>query len=202
MAGPSGYANPQLLVSTDWLAAHLNDPNIRVVDCDARDAHGRAHIPGAVNPIEHFMKGPNSRLIMGPDQFAKEMSDLGIGDATQVVCYDASASLYAARFWWCLRYYGHDNCVVLDGGFNKWLSEGRTLEIKIPAKGTAVFTPKPARQDVVCLAEGLKERIGRPGVVIWDVRSVGEWTGANSRGNKRVGHVPGAVHREWSDLMT
>lgn len=199
---PDRYANPQLLVSTEWLAQHLNDANIRIVDCDTRDAYGRVHIPGAVNPIEHFMKGPNSRLIMGPEQFAKELGEMGIGDATQVVCYDASGSLYATRFWWCLRYYGHDACVVVDGGIRKWLLEGRPVDFNVPSKGNARFTPRGPREEIVCLAEDLKERIGRAGTVIWDVRSAGEWTGANSRGNQRVGHVPGAVHREWSDAMT
>lgn len=202
MAGRSDYANPQFLVSTDWLAGHLGDANLRVVDCDVRDAYRRAHIPAAVNPIEHYMKGPNSRLIMGPEQFAKELSELGIGDDTLAVCYDASGSLYAARFWWCLRYYGHDRCAVVNGGFNKWLAEGRSVDYKVSPKGSTTFTAKPPREDVVCLAEGLKQRIGRPGVVVWDVRSAAEWAGANSRGNQRVGHVPGAVHREWSDSMT
>jgi len=198
----TNYANPQLLVSTEWLAAHLNDSNVRIVDCDTRDAYGRVHIPGAVNPIGNFMKGPNSRLIMGPEQFARELSDMGIGNETRVVCYDASGSLYATRFWWCLRYYGHDACVVVDGGFRKWLLEGRPLDFSVPGRGGATFTASGPRADIVCLAEDLKQRIGRPGTVIWDVRSAGEWTGANSRGNQRVGHVPGAVHREWSDAMT
>lgn len=203
----AAYPNPHLLVDTLWLADHLADPSIRIVDCDVRDAYRRAHIPGAVSPKEHYMKGPDSRLVMGPEQFALEMGEMGIGDGTQVVCYDASGSLYAARFWWSLRHYGHDSCVVVNGGWNKWLSEGRPATHKEAtlrqAEGTpaAKFTPRQ-RDDVVCSVDQLKDRAGKGDALIWDVRSEGEWTGANTRGNKRAGHVPGAVHLEWLNCVT
>ena len=68
MADNAGYANPQLLVDTQWLADHMNDPNVRIVDCDVRDAYRRAHVPGAVSPREHYMKNPeDTRLIMEPE---------------------------------------------------------------------------------------------------------------------------------------
>lgn len=197
----AAYPNPYLLVETEWLADHLSDPAIRIVDCDVRDAYHRAHIPGAVSPKEHYMKGPESRLIMGPEQFAQEMGEMGIGDDTQAVCYDASGSLYAARFWWCLRHYGHDNCVVVNGGWNKWLSEGRPATYREPKPSTAKFTPRQ-RDDVVCSLDQLKDRVGKGDTLIWDVRSEGEWTGANTRGNKRAGHVSGAVHLEWLNCVT
>ncbi|MBI2886259.1 MAG: sulfurtransferase [Chloroflexi bacterium] len=198
----SGYPNPHLLVETGWLAEHLQDPNIRILDCDVRDAYRRAHIPGAVCPKEHYMKNPeNNRLIMEPEQFAEEMAQMGIGDDTLVVAYDASGGVYAARFWWCLRYYGHDRCVVVNGGWNKWLKEGHPVTYQEPKPPRASFTPKVC-DDLVCRVDYLKEAIGKPGTVIWDVRSVGEWNGANSRGNQRVGHVPGAAHLEWLNCVT
>ena len=132
MADTATYANPQLLVDTQWLADHLNAPSICIIDCDTRDAYRRAHVPGAVCPKEHYMKGPNSPLIMGPEQFAQEMGELGVGDDTLVVCYDGFGGLYAARMWWCLRYYGHDQCVVVNGGWNKWLSEARPTTYTVP----------------------------------------------------------------------
>lgn len=197
-----GYANPQLLVDTQWLADHLNDPTIRIVDCDVRDAYHRAHIAGAVSPKEHYMKNPDdTRLIMEPEQFAAEMSEMGIGDDTLVVCYDQSGSLYAARFWWCLSYYGHDKCVVVNGGWNKWLKEGRPVTYVEPQVTKTSFTPK-VREDVVCRVDGLKERIDKQDVVMWDVRSAREYAGTNSRGNARVGHIPGAVHLEWLNCVT
>ena len=119
MADTATYANPQLLVDTQWLADHLNAPSIRIIDCDTRDAYRRAHVPGAVCAKEHYMKGPNSPLIMGPEQFAQEMGEMGVGDDTLVVCYDGFGGLYAARMWWCLRYYGHDQCVVVNGGLEQ-----------------------------------------------------------------------------------
>ena len=197
-----GYANPQLLVDTQWLADHLNDSDIRIVDCDPREAYRRAHVPGAVCPREHYMKGPHgSPVIMEPDQFAAEMSEMGIGDDTLVVCYDQSRSLYAARFWWCLNYYGHDRCVVVNGGWNKWMQEGRPVTSLEPKPTRTTFTPK-IEEEVVCRLEGLKERIDRNDVVLWDVRSKEEYEGTNDRGNKRAGHLPGAVHLEWTSCVT
>ncbi len=197
----TAYPNSSLLVSTEWLADHLDDPDLRVVDCDNRDAYRRAHIPGSVCPREHYMKGGDGRLIMPADQFAAEAGRLGIGDGTLVVCYDGFGSLYAARFWWCLRYYGHDHCVVLNGGWNKWLAEGRQATYAEPHPARATFTPS-VREDVLCTMDGLKQRVGRQGAVIWDVRSDAEWEGKNDRGNKRAGHVPGAVHLEWLNCVT
>ena len=202
MAANAGYANPQLLVDTQWLADHINDPNVRIVDCDVRDAYRRAHVPGAVSPREHYMKNPeNAQIIMEPEQFAAEMSQMGIGDDTLVVCYDGFGSLYAARFWWCLSYYGHDRCVVVNGGWNKWLKEGRPVTYVEPQHPRATFAPK-VREEVVCRVDYLKQSIDKRDVVIWDARSGGEWTGANNRGNKRAGHVPNAVHLEWLNCVT
>jgi thiosulfate/3-mercaptopyruvate sulfurtransferase len=195
------YPNPDLLVDTAWLAAHLEDTGIRIVDCDNRDAYRRAHIPGAVSPREHYMKGPDDPLhIMGPEQFAREMGEMGIGDETLVVCYDGFGSLYSARFWWCLRHYGHERTVVVNGGWQKWLSEGRPVTYAEVKPAPAVFTPR-TNEHVICRVDDLKALAGGP-AVIWDVRSEAEWTGANDRGNKRAGHVPGAVHLEWLNCVT
>ena len=115
-------------MGTEWLAEHLADSNIRVVDCDNRDAYRRAHIPGAVNPQDNYFKNPDDRsYIMTAEQFAATMESLGIGDDTLVVAYDGFGSLYATRLWWCLGYFGHQKVVVVNGGWQKWLSEGRPV---------------------------------------------------------------------------
>lgn len=200
---PDAYANPHLLVETDWLAQHLTDPDVRIIDCGSRDAFARAHIPGAVCPRDPWMKDPadpHHMLVMGPEQFAAEMAALGVGDDTLVIAYDGLRSLNAARLWWCLNYYGHTNVKVLNGGWNKWLAEGRPVTFKEAKVPPATFTPSVV-EERVCTLEGLKARIGQPGVVIWDVRTPEEWDGRNDRGNKRRGHVPGAVHTEWTAMM-
>ena len=196
------YPRGELLVEGDWLQEHLNDPDLRIVDCDMPDAYRRAHIPGAVCPADHYFKNPDDRrFIMQPEQFAKAMADLGIGDDTLVVAYDAAA-VTAGRLWWCLNYYGHTNVRVLNGGWNQWLAEGRPITMattRPPAPGP--FTPR-ADESMRATAEYVMEHLDDPNVVIWDVRSDAEWNGTNTRGNKRQGHMPGAVHLEWTHNLT
>jgi thiosulfate/3-mercaptopyruvate sulfurtransferase len=124
----AGDARPDLLVETEWLAEHLGDPGLRLVDADAPEAYARAHIPGAVGHPDAniFLKTARGEtFLMGPERYAAAMGQLGIGDDTAVVVYDGHASLHAARLWWTLVYYGHPNVRVLNGGWHKWLLEGR-----------------------------------------------------------------------------
>ncbi len=199
----SGYPNPDLLVETEWLAAHLNDPNIRIVDADDRVAYRRAHIPGAVGHTGHmYLKEREGGLhIMGPEQFAATMSKMGIGDDTLVIAYDAHNNLYAARFWWCLNYYGHPRIKVLNGGFHKWVAENRPISLESITPPPAQFAPK-AQPELLGVCEVMKEGVGQADTAFLDVRSIEEYTGVNDRGNKRRGHVPGAVNLEWLNFVT
>lgn len=196
------YARDDILVTTDWLQANLDNPHIRIVDCDNRDAYRRAHIKGAVGVRDNYFKNPRDRrFIMEPDQFAAEMSGLGIGDETEVVAYDGFGTLYAGRLWWCLNYYGHSKVRVLNGGWQKWFAEGRPMTIEEPHYGPATFTPRPD-EAMVASAEYIMANRQRADVRILDVRSDEEWEGRNNRGNKRAGHIPGAVHIEWLNNVT
>lgn len=203
MTTPSGYARPEMLVDTGWLAQHLDDPSIRIVDCDNRDAYRRAHISGAVGVRDNYWKNPENRThVMTPEQFGNAISALGIGDDTLVVAYDAFGGLYAARLWWALNYYGHEKVVVLNGGWNKWFKEGHPITNVEPRYPRAAFNAKAPNQSLFASAEDVLNAIDRPDAVILDVRSTEEYTGANLRGNKRGGHVPGAFHLEWLNYIT
>ena len=194
------YARPEILIDPEEMRARLQEPNVRLMDCDVPEQYQRAHIPGAiVYRGFHFYKDANDRrFVMPPDQFAEAMGSLGIGNDTQVIGYDASGGLYAARLWWCLNFYGHSNVRILNGGWNRWLAEGRPITMDVPpAPERARFTPAPANESMRASAEYIMEQMGRPDFVILDVRSDGEWEGKNDRGNKRAGHMPGAVHIEW-----
>lgn len=193
------YAHPEMLIETEELAARLNDPKLRIVDGDLFPMYQRAHIPGAVgNRGHHYFKGKaDERFIAPPEEFAALMSKLGIGDDTEVVGYDASGSLYATRLWWSLAYYGHPGARILNGGWNKWLAEGRPITMEEPKIAPATFTPRVADESILASAEYIMENLERSDFLVFDVRSDGEWEGTNSRGNKRTGHVPGAVHLEW-----
>ena len=197
----SDYARPELLCDTEWLQKHLDDPDLRIIDCGMPDAYSRAHIPGAVGLEHPYLKGREERLLVMPAAELEEvMMARGVSNRSTVVVYDDNASLHAARVWWVLDRYGHTNVRVLNGGFNRWLHEGRPLTSQVPHPPAAVFKAAQ-RDDGLCTLEGMRTAVGGSDVVLWDVRSPEEWTGENDRGNRRKGHVPGAVHLEWRDLM-
>ena len=198
-----GYARPEMLVETEWLAEHLGDPRVRLVDTDNRDAYRRAHLPGAVTYRgHHYLKEEEGALhIMGPEQFAQVMGELGIGDDTLVIAYDGFGSLYATRLWWALNYHGHTQVKVLNGGWNKWFAEGRPISNAVPRLPRVSLTPH-THEELIAGWEYVRASIGRADRVLLDVRSDGEWTGENARGTKRGGRIPGAVHLEWLNYVT
>ena len=197
------YTGPELLVETDWLADHLSDPHIRVVDTDLPLGYQKGHIPGAVGVPNHYLKGEEQpQHVMEAAPFKALMESMGVGDDTLVIGYDNNRSLTAARLWWVLSYYGHARVKVLNGGWRKWVQEGRPVQVAggDMAAGPLTFTPR-IRREALATADDLKVACERPNVAVWDVRTQDEYTGANDRGNTRRGHVPGAHHLEWSELV-
>ena len=130
----ASYARPEMLASTGWLAENLDDPGIRVVDCDEFEAvspgayqerRGHPRPPLRQAPRLRLPHPSSTRWSPSSDVMKELMEDMGIGDDTLVVAYDNSGSLYSTRFWWVLSYYGHTNVKVLDGGWKKWVDEGQ-----------------------------------------------------------------------------
>jgi thiosulfate/3-mercaptopyruvate sulfurtransferase len=203
MTTGGGFAHPELLVDAAWVAAHQDDPNVVVVDCDVEGGYLRGHIAGAVRVPDNYEKDPNTGRvhILPPDQFANLCQHLGIGDDTLVIAYDNNQGLYAARLWWALTYYGHPNVKVLDGGWRRWVQEDRSISFDTPKPNTRVkFTPK-VDDSIMVRVDELKAACSLSDSVLWDVRSDGEYDGSNNRGNRRAGHVPGAVHLEWFNTV-
>jgi thiosulfate/3-mercaptopyruvate sulfurtransferase len=203
MTTASGFAHPEYLVDAAWVETHRGDANLVIVDCDVEPAYNRGHIPGAVLVPDNYEKDPDTgRLhVLPPDKFSAMCQGLGIGANTLVVAYDNSQSLYAARLWWALSYYGHTSVKILDGGWRRWISEGHTVSFARPkAPAEVKFNPRPNSSILVKLDE-LKANCSLDDVIVWDVRSTAEYEGSNSRGNLRVGHVPGAVHLEYLNVM-
>ena len=206
-----GYARPELLADCDWLEGRLADPGVRVVDAGMWASYTRAHIPGAVGiRRDHYFKDPDSdrTFIDTPEQFAAEMAGLGIGDETQVVAYDDFGGLWATRLWWALSYYGHGGARVLDGGWRRWLREGRPVTDARPSAEPARFTPRPDPSLIATAEQIMSECLvggdggTESGEVLLDVRSIEEFRGENDRGNSRAGHMPGAAHLEWLRFVT
>lgn len=200
------YARPEILAEPDWLAEHVSDPGVVLIDCATLEAYRRAHIPGAVHlPVHFYIKdeGPpgadHGTFVMPPDQFEELMGRLGVEKGTTVVTYDDNNALVAARLWWVLRYYGHDNAKVLNGGWHRWLSEGRPLTFHATRPSQKQFRAT-VRPELNADADYLKAHLD-PSCQVMDVRTDGEWDGTNSRGNKRIGRVPGARHLEWLNFV-
>src|SRR5204863_6676612 len=142
------------LISTEGLAAHLNEPSWLITDCRynlkdeewGRAQYSTAHIPGAVFvSLAHDLAGPRTGTngrhpLPSPEAMASAFARLGIGDDTQVIAYDQDAGPFAARLWWMLRYLGHDAVAVLDGGFAKWMREDRPVHRGDETRPAASFT--------------------------------------------------------------
>jgi len=202
-----------LFWSTERVAEHLRDPKVRLVDCrfsfdaDARADYLKGHLPGAVhvNWADDLSAPPPSSghprwLLAGPEDFARAMSRLGIGDDTMVVGYDAEGGHHAARLWLGLRRYGHDRMAVMEGGIQKWQREGRPTEAGEVRVAAATFTPRP-REGVLASKEDVLAAVRKGDPWILDVRRESEFTGTEKRA-ARGGHIPGAVHVEWKDALT
>ncbi len=204
MTASNGYPRGDLLVETDWLAEHVQDAGVRLVDCGSADAYQRAHIPGAagLGGVNPFLKDPAKEAhVMPAEQVSALMGRLGIGDNTLVIAYDDNNALQAGRFWWVLQHYGHTTAKVLNGGWRRWAAEGRAVSTDPVQPQAATFTPR-RNDEVICRLDDLRAAIHAPETAILDVRSEGEYAGTDTRGNKRAGHVPGAAHIEWLEFMT
>jgi len=191
-----------LLVTTEWLAESLKAQDFVLIDAGEPLAFRRAHIAGSVGvPTTYLKSTDNPRLVMPAEEFQALARSWGVSDDTPVVIYDDNASLHAARVWWVFRRYGHTNVRVVDGGLNAWMDEGRPLTSAPHRVEPGTFTARPQDSEVITLDE-LKTAVESGNApAIWDTRDDNEWAGTNSRGNARVGHVPGAVHLEWRHLM-
>lgn len=198
-----GYVDSSIFVTTDWLAEHLNDPNLLVIDTNYPKEYAESHIPGSIGVIDNYYKtSPEDRThVQGPEQFAQTMSQLGVSDDTLVVTSDSHGGLYSFRLLWALHYYGHANIKFLDGGLPKWKAEGRSVtdEASTPLQGQ--FTSKQNRSIFASQKDVLKAIID-DNTVILDVRSDSERDGSNKRGGKRGGYIPNSVHLEWLNFHT
>ena len=199
------YAHPNALVSTEWLAAHLDDPHIRVADASfklpgiaptAREDYDRGHIPGAVFFDIDDIAQPGTSLphmIPSPELFAQKMEALGIGNGDRVIAYDGAGLSSAGRAWWILRLFGHHDVAILDGGLPKWRVEGRPLDTAVPNPPrrhfTALFDPSLVR-DKKALLENLSARAEQ----VVDARASGRFDGTaeETRPGLRCGHIPGS----------
>ena len=200
-AAQTGYARPELLVDTAWLAAHLNDPSIRIVDLRPR-GYGEGHIPGAVwldnNAIRIANRPP--AFLPTPQEFQDLMARLGISNTTRVIAYDERGGIYAARLWWILNHYGHNQVALLDGGWTKWTAEARAADTSTPTVTRSTFTAKTGTVKVAT-ADDVRGAINKSGVKLLDARTQGEIDGKDLRGIKRAGFIESSIPVYWEDTL-
>jgi thiosulfate/3-mercaptopyruvate sulfurtransferase len=208
----AGWADrDSFLVSTAWLAEHLDDPKVRIVDCrtyfDGRKGHeeyAKGHIPGAL----HFYysevatkENPIAFKMARAEQMKEVMEGHGIGDDTLVVAYDDEGGHAASRLWLAMLVHGHEAGIrILEGGLTKWQQEGRPLSTEPAEPRTATFTPLPGPAEVLATADQVLAARDDPNTVILDVRRLTEYTGEEVRA-ARGGRVPGAVRVLWQDVL-
>jgi len=197
-----GYARPELLVDTAWLAAHTGDPSIRIVDLRPR-GYGESHVPNAVWLDNNWIRNPKAPpdFLPTPAEFEALMAKLGIGPSTRVVAYDDRGGIYAARLWWILNYFGHGNAALLDGGWTKWTLEKRATSSETPTPtAPAAFRAGPGLVGHAT-ARDVLAAINKPGVKLVDARTPAEIEGRDLRGIKRAGFIESSIPVYWEDTL-
>lgn len=206
--------DPKTLVSTDWLAQHLKDPDLRVLDAswylpdmarDARAEYAEGHIPGArFFDIDEMSDLRSDLPHMAPpvEKFISRMRSMGVGDGHQVVVYDGAGLFSAARVWWLFRLMGKTDIAVLDGGLPKWKAEGRELEDMAPIvrdRHITVSRQAGLVKDVTQVAHAAKLGLAE----IIDARSAARFRGeaAEPRPGLRSGHIPGSKNVPFGELL-
>ncbi len=199
----NGFARLESIATVDWLAANIERPEVRVVDVRWRpdgtsaDVFAAGHLPGATHLdwstglVDTGADG-RSIAIAGPDQVAAAASAAGIGNGMEVVLYDDTASLYAARTWWTFRVYGFESARILDGGLPAWVEAGRPVSTMSPAPTRVTFTPRLNARQRLTTAD-MRGLLGTSGVVIVDARAPAEFRGMEGNA-RRLGHIPGAIN--------
>jgi thiosulfate/3-mercaptopyruvate sulfurtransferase len=210
----ASYARPDALVSTEWLARHLDAPDVRVVDAtyhlpgtnrDARAEFAERHIPGAVffdiddicdsdNPLPHML--PSAA------KFASRVRRLGLGDGNRIVVYDVHGLMSAARVWWMFRIFGHRDVAVLDGGLPKWLAEGRPVDDMTGRPTERHFTAR-LNNMMVRDVDQLRANVTSRREQVLDARAAGRYAGTvpEPRQGLRGGHIPGSLNLPFTDLL-
>jgi thiosulfate/3-mercaptopyruvate sulfurtransferase len=213
--------HPEALVQTDWLDAHLADPDLRIFECTTylrpaapdegvpyHPEAGRAdyeagHIPGAGFldlPGELSRQdAPVHFMMLATDQFAAVMGRHGVGVGARVVLYSRERIMWATRVWWMLHAMGFDRAAVLDGGFEKWVAEGRPVSSEPCSYPPAIFTPRP-RRGLFVDKSAVLQAIDDQGVCLINTLSEPDFRGDEPSRYGRPGHIPRSVNLPWPEL--
>jgi thiosulfate/3-mercaptopyruvate sulfurtransferase len=210
MAENKGYAHPEALVDADWVEAHLNDPKVRLIEVDVdTNAYDQGHIPGAVG--FNWKKELQDQVVRAPlskTHLEELLGRAGVSNDTTIVLYGDNNNWFAAWALWILKYYGHEDVRLLDGGRVKWLADKREITTEVPSYSQATYQAAEPKTDIRALRDQVLSHIGQSNVALVDVRSPGEYSGellapANlpQEGAQRGGHIPGAANIPWGQAV-
>ena len=208
------YVNSSSLVSTEWLAEHADAPDVRIVDAswhmpatnrDPRAEYDAEHIPGTIffdideiadtdNPLPH--------MVPSPEKFSSRMRKLGLGDGNRIVIYDTIGNVSAARAWWLLRLFGHQDVAILDGGLPKWKAEGRPVD-DMPVKPAERHFTSRINSFLLREKDQVARNVDQNREQILDARSAGRFEGTEPepREGLRGGHIPGSKNLPFTNLL-
>lgn len=197
------------LVTTQWVSENLDDPDIRIVEISVETSlYATEHIPGAINfNWTTQLQDQVQRDIISQENFQKLLGHAGISRDMQVVLYGDNNNWFAAYGFWILKYYGHDNVSLMDGGMKKWKLENRPLTADVPLYPPTFYRVSKVNIDYRADRDYVKNRVNRDGFTLVDVRSPAEYTGeiiappGMSETAQRAGHIPGASNIPWSQIV-
>lgn len=206
------------IVSTTWLNEQLKKEqnNLRIVDVRSdlmdpsigRKEYEKGHIPNAifVDLKKHLSDTPGKHGGRNPlpskEKLAETFSELGIGDNDKVIIYDDDGGSYAARMWWSLKYLGHNDAAILDGGYSKWVKDGFEVSTEEPSVNEATFTISPNEEWQAVGAHEVKEKMNDPNTIIIDSRDRKRYLGLHEPVDPKAGHIPSAVNYFWKQVLT
>lgn len=198
----SHYAHPNSLASTQWVAEHLHDPEVRLVEIkwgDDETGYSSSHIPNATawdfgDELSKDFGDPINGDIIDKGEIEALLSRSGVTPNMTVVLYDRFSNLMAAYTFWLLKYYGHQNVKLIDGNIGKWISEGRATESAVPSFPETKYQAQEPNNALRASRDYIENSIGKPNMVIVDARPTEMYSGESDAGAKRAGHIPGAVN--------
>ena len=203
------YARPEYLVETDWVAEHLSDANVRIIESDEDSLlYAVGHIPGAAQ-VDWFstLQHPLRRDFLTREKFEETLSSLGIANDTTVVFYGDKSNWFACYALWLFQYYGHQNVRIMNGGRLKWEKENRPLVKEIPSYGKTAYHAKEADRSIRAFRDEVLQQSNAKKPLV-DVRSPKEYSGElismpnyPQEGATRGGHIPGAVSIPWATAV-
>ncbi len=206
----AGYAHPEVLVDTAWVAAHRTDPKVKVVEVDVdTTAYEKGHVPGAIGlDWRKDLQAQPVRDLLPKDQFEALLSRHGISADDTIIAYGDNNNWFAAWFVWNLKYYGHRDVRLMDGGRKKWEAEGRELATDSPAAKPAQYRASDPNAKIRALRDDVRSRYQDSGSKLVDVRSPKEYSGEllapenlPQEGAQRGGHIPGAANIPWGQAV-